>query len=214
MKLSLIEKQSAPARIKKAALSAPRKESSLGRDIGLLFLRLATGGLLAGHGSQKLFGWFGGSGLKGTAGWLESMGMKPGTPWATAATASEFGGGTLTAMGLLYPLGPLATMGSMITATSKVHWGKPIWVTQGGAELPVTDLAVAATLALGGPGRFSLDRLLGIRLPRWLVVSAALAEAALVIIGIISSRQETAPEMAVDQQARTPVAAARASGTL
>src|SRR5439155_16281523 len=91
-------------------------ETSTMRDIGLLILRLTMGGLLAGHGSQKLFGWFSGPGLKGTAGWLESLGLKPGTPWATVAAASEFGGGTLTALGLLHPLGPIATMGGMVMA--------------------------------------------------------------------------------------------------
>ena len=39
----------------------------------LLALRAVVGGLLAGHGAQKLFGWFGGHGLEGTAGWLGSM---------------------------------------------------------------------------------------------------------------------------------------------
>jgi putative oxidoreductase len=103
----------------------------------------------------------------------------------------------------------------MIMATSKVHWGKPIWVTEGGAELPVTDLAVALTLALTGPGRFSFDRLFGIRLPRWLVVSAALAEAAMVTIGIISSSSESATEQAVDQQqAGTLIKAGQTPGTL
>src|SRR5687767_13895981 len=61
-------------------------------DLGLLGLRLTAGGLLAGHGAQKLFGKFGGYGLEGTAGWLESIGLRPGKPWATLAGASEFGG--------------------------------------------------------------------------------------------------------------------------
>ncbi len=108
------------------------------KDVGLLILRLTVGGLLSGHGSQKLFGWFGGYGLKGTAGWLESMGLKPGHLWATGAGASEFGGGMLTTLGLFHPLGPIGTIAAMIMATAKAHWGKPIWVSEGGAELPVT----------------------------------------------------------------------------
>jgi putative oxidoreductase len=163
--------------------------SSMVGDIGKLLLRLTTGGLLAGHGSQKLLGWFGGNGLKGTAGWLESMGMKPGNQWAIGASASEFGGGMLTALGLLHPLGPIGTMAAMAMATGKVHWGKPIWVTTGGAELPVTNMAVALALALDEPGRFSLDRLLGIRLPRTLVVAVALAEAAIVVYGLTNKPQ-------------------------
>src|SRR5688572_23388419 len=81
-------------------------------DLGLLALRLTAGGLLAGHGAQKLFGAFGGHGLEGTAGWLESIGLRPGKPWATLAGLSEFGGGALTALGLGGPLGPVALQGA------------------------------------------------------------------------------------------------------
>src|SRR5690348_12071485 len=169
MKLALKEKQSVPAALAEAVVSKGKKKTSVMQDLGLLVLRLTVGGLLAGHGSQKLFGWFSGPGLKGTAGWLESMGLTPGTSWATAASASEFGGGALTTLGFLHPLGPLGTMGAMIMATAKAHWGKPIWVSQGGAELPVVNMASALALTLTGPGRFSLDRLFGIRLPRVLV---------------------------------------------
>ncbi|HKV60052.1 MAG TPA: DoxX family protein [Ktedonobacteraceae bacterium] len=195
MKFALLEKQKSPAIFKKVAITKKQQESSLTRDFGLLVLRLATGGLLSGHGSQKIFGWFNGPGLKGTAAWLESMGMQPGTPWAAAASASEFGGGMLTTLGFLSPLGPIATMGSMVMAAGKVHWGKPIWVTQGGAELPVTNMATALALTIMGPGRFSLDRLFGIRLPRALVISLAAAEAIMVTIGILSRPK---PQPALD----------------
>ena len=146
-------------------------------DVGLLILRLTTGGLMAGDGAQKLFGWFGGYGLEGTRGWLKSLGLWPGWLWARAAGVGEFGGGLLTALGLLHPIGPITMLGPMAIATGKVHWGKPIWVTEGGAELPVTNLAVALGLALTGPGRFSLDRALGIRVPAALVALTAAAVA-------------------------------------
>lgn len=106
-------------------------------NFGLFVLRLAFGGLMAGHGAQKLFGWFSGYGLEGTSGWLESMGLRPGRPWAILAGLSEFGGGLLTLLGFLNPIGPIGSIGSMLMATRKVHWGKPIWGTSGGAELPV-----------------------------------------------------------------------------
>src|SRR2546429_9773351 len=112
MKLDVREKQRIPTSLEVAVVKR-KKESSMMRDIGLLILRLAVGGLLAGHGSQKLFGWFSGPGLKGTAGWLESLGLKPGTPWATVASASEFGGGVVTTFGFLHPLCPLCTIGAM-----------------------------------------------------------------------------------------------------
>ena len=136
-------------------------------NLAALVLRAALGGLLAGHGSQKAFGWFNGPGLEGTSGFMEMLGLTPSRPWGTMAALSELGGGVLTTLGLLHPLGPLGVIGSMSIATTKAHWDKPIWVTEGGAELPVTNIAVATALTLSGPGKYSLDRALGIRLPGW-----------------------------------------------
>jgi putative oxidoreductase len=163
-------------------------------DLGELVLRGTVGGLLAGHGAQKLFGWFQGYGFEGTKGWLESMGMKPGHVWTALAGASEFGGGVLTALGLLYPIGPIAATGAMLMATVKVHAGKPIWVTSGGAELPVTNIAVAVALALTGPGKFSLDSLLGIKLPRWIALPVAGAVLAGLVAGVQTSQAPSEPE--------------------
>ncbi|HET7827968.1 MAG TPA: DoxX family protein [Candidatus Limnocylindrales bacterium] len=144
------------------------------RSIGVLIVRLVVGGLLAGHGAQKLFGWFGGSGLEGTAGWLESLRLRPGTVWARIAGASELGGGLLTALGFLNPLGPIAAMGAMSMAWAKVHLGNPVWVTKGGAELPLTNIAVLSAITIAGPGRISIDSLLGIRIPRIVGLAALL----------------------------------------
>lgn len=141
-------------------------------SLALLILRVTVGGLLVGHGAQKLFGYFGGHGVEGTAGWLESLNLRPGREWAVIAGLSEFAGGVLTVLGALNPLGPIIAMGSMLMATLKVHQGKPIWVTSGGAELPVTNMAVLATLFVAGAGRLSFDGLLGIRVPRWFSVAA------------------------------------------
>src|SRR5919112_6792862 len=142
--------------------------SSRVNDLAPFIVRLAQGSLMAGHGGQKLFGWFNGPGLEGTSGFMEMLGLKPGQPWATLAGVSEFGGGVLTALGLLNPLGPLGVIGSMSIATTKAHWGNPIWVTEGGAELPVLNLAVSTALMLREPDKYSLDRILGLRLPTWL----------------------------------------------
>jgi putative oxidoreductase len=139
-------------------------------NLALLVLRGTVGSLIAGHGAQKLFGAFGGHGLGGTTGWLESMGFRPGKPWATLAGVSEFGGGVLMVLGFLNPIGPLLAMGSMLMATIKVHAGKPIWVTAGGSELTVTNMAVQTALIAAGPGALSVDRMLGIRLPRWIAI--------------------------------------------
>jgi len=148
-------------------------------NLALLILRLVTGGLMAGHGAQKAFGSFGGHGFKGTAGWLESMGLRPGHMWAGMAATGEFGGGMLTLLGLGGPIGSFLSIGSMLMATGKAHWGKPIWVTSGGAELPVTYMAASTALAIAGPGTYSLDRLFGIRVPKWL--------SALVLLGTLGT---------------------------
>lgn len=173
------------------------------KDAGLLLMRLTTGGLLAGHGAQKLFGSFGGYGLEGTGGWLESLGLKPGKTWAAAAGLSEFGGGLLSALGLFEPLGPLGTIAAMSMATGKAHWGKPIWSTAGGAELPVINMSVALAQILGGPGRYSLDRALGIRLPAWVVALAVAATAAGLIAGLTAQPEpaQQAEPAAPPQQA-------------
>lgn len=142
-------------------------------DAALLLLRSVSGGLLAGHGAQKLFGAFRGPGLERVSGMMDRMGLQPPDAWARVAAASELAGGSLTALGFLSPLGPITAMGPMTIATTMAHWGRPIWVTEGGAELPVTNLAAYGALALAGPGRWSVDRLLGVRLPRWAGLTCA-----------------------------------------
>lgn len=163
------------------------RSSDSAADVGLLALRVAAGGLLAGHGAQKLFGAFGGPGHEATRRWLESIGIQPGRLWALAAGMSEFGGGTLTALGLLHPTGPIVMMAPMAMATGKVHWGKPIWATAGGAELPVLNMAIAVALGLVGPGRLSLDGLLGLKLSRPAVAAAIAATATGTVAGFAGS---------------------------
>ncbi|MCA1729289.1 MAG: DoxX family protein [Actinobacteria bacterium] len=147
---------------------AIRKKERGSGDLATLVVRGTLGALLAGHGAQKGLGWFNGPGMEGTSGFMEMLGLRPGRPWATLAVASELGGGTLTALGLLHPLGPVGIIGSMAMAWKTAHGGKPIWATEGGAELPLTNIAAALALMISGPGKYSLDRALGIRLPRWI----------------------------------------------
>jgi putative oxidoreductase len=169
-------------------------------SIARLIVRVVVGGLLAGHGAQKLFGSFGGYGVEGTAGWLESMNLRPGRQWAIIAGLSEFGGGVLTVLGALNPIGPIMSMGSMLMATVKVHAGKPIWVTAGGAELPVTNMAVQTALILVGPGKLSFDGLLGIRIPRWFGLASLAGMLATVAVAVSNSRQAAAAEASETEQ--------------
>src|SRR5438876_1478931 len=133
-------------------------------DLALLLLRIVVGLLVAGHGAQKLFGWFGGHGLAGFAGSLESMRCRPARLWAWLAGITEFGGGVLFAMGWLSPLGSIGMASSMLTAIARVHWPK-VWATERGFELPLTYLVVALAVGISGPGAYSLDAVLRTRLP-------------------------------------------------
>jgi putative oxidoreductase len=129
-------------------------------SIGLLLIRFVFGLTFAGHGAQKLFGWFGGHGLQGTAGWMESIGLKPGKAMAFAAGAGELVGGILFALGLWTPLAALFMVVSMIVAIVKVHGPNGYWITQNGYEYNLAIIVVAIGVALIGPGQYALDTIL------------------------------------------------------
>jgi putative oxidoreductase len=178
------------------------------KNVGLLIARIASGSLMAGHGAQKLFGWFEGPGFKQWNTITETrMGMKPGLFWGTTQAAAEFGGGALMALGLLNPLGPITVIASMVAAAYKGHWGKPIWSAKGGPELSVSFLATAVVAATQPPGRYSLDSMLGLRVPRWvtalslLVSTAMLAETIrpTVTPRLLGSRAASHPEQSSEQ---------------
>jgi putative oxidoreductase len=146
---------------------------------GLLIARLVFGLLMAAHGSQKLFGWFGGYGLNGTAGFMEKLGFRPGRLFATAAGLSEFAGGLLVALGLFGPVGPALFLSVMIVAAVTVHW-HGVFVTSNGVEVPLLYAAFAVAIALTGFGAYSLDSLLGLQ---WL--SSPVIAVSVLIIGAI-----------------------------
>jgi putative oxidoreductase len=102
--------------------------------LGTTLLRILVGGLFVGHGTQKLFGWFGGHGLEGTGQFFESLGLRPGRHNAIAAGAAEAGGGALLASGLATPAAGAALHGVMTTAIKHVHAEKGPWSTEGGWE--------------------------------------------------------------------------------
>jgi putative oxidoreductase len=129
--------------------------------IGRLLLRLVVGGLFVGHGTQKLFGWFGGQGLDATAQGFEQLGLRPGRRNAIAAGGAETGGGALLAVGLATPLAASVLIATMLTAIHRVHAKNGPWLTNGGYEYNLVLITVALALAEVGPGGLSLDAALG-----------------------------------------------------
>jgi len=125
--------------------------------IGRLLLRLSVGGFFFGHGTQKLFGWFGGNGLQATAAGFEKLGLRPGKANAIAAGAAEAGGGALLALGLATPLAASVLSATMMTAIETVHGKNGPWLSKGGYEYNVVLIAAVLMLVEAGPGGLSLD---------------------------------------------------------
>ncbi|MFL4493013.1 DoxX family protein [Streptomyces sp. VTCC 41912] len=141
-------------------------------NAGLLVLRLVAGLLLAAHGVQKVSHRLGGHGLAGGTEEFRADGFRGGRLTAVVAGASQIGAGLLLAAGLLTPLAVVAAAGVM-TVAGTVKWPKGLWVQNDGYEYPMVLVAVSAALALTGPGRWSLDHVLGITpWPMWVDLAA------------------------------------------
>jgi putative oxidoreductase len=131
-------------------------------NAGLLVVRLVIGPLMAAHGAQKLFGWFGGYGLAGTSAFFESIGFRPGRYFAAAAAVSELVGGVLVTLGFLGPIGPAVIVAVMIVAAVSVHGHNGLFAVSNGIEVPLLYAVITAALTLTGPGAYSLDALFGL----------------------------------------------------
>jgi len=164
-------------------------------NLGRLFLRGVIGPLLVGHGTQKLFGWFGGHGIEGTGGFFESLGLRPGKRHATAAGAAETTGGVLLTLGALTPVATAIISGTMFTAIRKVHLQKGPWVSDGGYEYNLTLIAAVAALAEAGPGRPSVDDALlpGFKGAGWTLAAVAAGAAGSYLATERFSEPEAAP---------------------
>jgi len=125
-------------------------------NVGLLIIRLVFGLSFARHGTEKLFGWFGGYGVKGTGGYFESIGLKPGVPAAVLAGLGELLGGLLFASGLFMPVAAVLMVGTMIVATVTVTGKNGFAITAGGYEYNLAIVAAVIGVLLLGPGSYIL----------------------------------------------------------
>lgn len=125
-----------------------------------LVLRLPIGLILAAHGSQKLFAWFGGYGLEGTGQWMDSVGLSPGFVMALLAGSAEFFGGIALILGLLTRTAAAITAVTMLVALVSVHLGNGFFLATQGIEYALALLSASSALIVMGGGHFSIDRYL------------------------------------------------------
>jgi putative oxidoreductase len=128
--------------------------------LGRLLVRCTIGGTFFVHGTQKLFGWFGGYGPEGTGQFFESLGLRPGKRNAVAAGATETGCGVLIALGLATPAAAAGLTAVMITALRTAVWKEGFRPATGEHEMLLATAALALTET--GPGAPSLDSALGL----------------------------------------------------
>ncbi|MEC2060344.1 MULTISPECIES: DoxX family protein [Bacillus] len=125
-------------------------------DAGLLLIRIMIGVVFLFYGTQKLFGWFGGYGIKGTGQWFESIGVKPGNAAAALSGLGELVSGILFILGVFLPLGAAIITIIMLGAIVKVHGAKGFANGAGGFEYNVVLIAVSIGVALIGSGAYTL----------------------------------------------------------
>jgi putative oxidoreductase len=170
-------------------------------EYGMLLLRLVAGLALAAHGSQKLFGTFGGSGPAGTRSFFGGLGFRAPLAMAFIAGLSELGGGLLFAFGLLTPFAALAITVVMLNAIGTVHWKKGFFNSAGGYEYNLLIIATALAVTATGAGRFSLDHAIGwagsISGPWWALAIAGLASMIALVILTLGRGSANAPSTAV-----------------
>ncbi|KAA1158334.1 MULTISPECIES: DoxX family protein [Pseudoalteromonas] len=132
--------------------------------VAALILRVPVGLILAAHGAQKLFAWFGGYGLEGTGQWMASIGLEPGYWLAMMAGSAEFFGGIALAIGLLTRPAAVVAGFTMLIAIFSVHISNGLFMANNGYEYALTLLVVTVVLAIQGAGSFSLDNVLAKKL--------------------------------------------------
>lgn len=163
-------------------------------DSAQFILRAVIGLLFIGHGTQKLFGWYGGSGIDGATKYLRANGYPKARSMAYLSGVSEAAGGALLLTGFLFPMACAAIIGVMINAIVSVHAKHGLWVQKGGSEYPLVLAAIAAALSFMGPGSPSLDRAFGIDMAGGDAAAIAIALGVFGATFVLLSRRRNAGE--------------------
>jgi putative oxidoreductase len=151
-------------------------------DVGLLLLRVMVGIAMAAHGSQKLFGAFGGGGIHGTGEFFSQSGYPAGEAMAVVSGLIETFGGLALILGLLTPLVAAAIVGDMLNAVA-VKWTGGFFAPTG-MEYELLLTVAAASLAFTGPGRYAVDRFVPVLRNHRLAYGALTVGVAL-IVGVV-----------------------------
>jgi putative oxidoreductase len=183
--------------------------------IGRFLLRLVVGGYFIGHGTQKLFGWFGGHGLEGTGAFFENLGLRPGKRHALAAGVAEAGGGALLVLGAATPVASAALTATMLTAINRVHLKNGPFVSDGGYEYNLVLIAAVLALTETGPGSPSIDEARGSKAsgPKWAILSLLMGIAGAVGAHIVAGAAPAPePEQPEPESDTSPAPATTAPG--
>lgn len=125
---------------------------------GITALRIIVGIIFMAHGSQKLFGLFGGYGLEGTGQYMESLGLTPGYLMALMSGSAEFFGGLALVIGLLARPAAVVLIVMLVIAILSVHIHNGLFMANNGYEFALALLGGAIAVLFEGAGRLSLDR--------------------------------------------------------
>ncbi|UJF20033.1 DoxX family protein [Vibrio sp. SS-MA-C1-2] len=128
-----------------------------------LVLRIPVGITFMLHGSQKLFGWFGGYGLEATGQWMASIGLEPGYLMALLAGGVEFFGGIVLIIGLLTRPAAFGLAMTMLVAIVTTHLANGFFMSNNGYEFALALLAASTSLIFSGAGKASIDQLINQR---------------------------------------------------
>lgn len=137
------------------------------RNTGLLLARIGLGVIFLAHGLQKVTSW----GYDGTKAGFEGMGAPVPAVSAFLASWIEVLGGIALIVGVLTPIAGALLFLNMVGALFIAHIGNGLWVSEGGYELVLALGAGALLLAVVGAGKFSVDALLGGKLPAWMTAT-------------------------------------------